>query len=420
MVVRPRIFIGTADTSSCLTGLSKGFRNLGCSVTTMVTARTIYQPDDTYDVVRGRELEKIFDYPTWPRLLRAPFSRTDLALSFVLNGMFTPKYLEHDVFVFIYEPWWPCSVLFPLLARLNKRIIVYYLGSDVRDLNALSQEYGIAIDGWGQDFLRYPLNKKVTRLRYGELFADTVYSLPDQAGLQIRPYFHARIPLDVLDDLEPHIPARRVPRILHAPSRKDIKGTSHVLAALDTLRREGVEFEFTLLTGVKRDVILSELRDSDIVVDQLLLAGPAVLAAEALASGCAVATRVLNPEIGLPNGPICDLQLDNIVDRLRRLITDVPHRVRLAEQGVQWARDTFSPTNVASRILENLESSRTPDYVPDFYLKHYRLAKGHRLGKKARQMSTSVLERFRPDAKEYVPDAIARGLLAPSHHERRR
>ena len=212
---RPRIFLGTDDIGLCLSALAKGFEELGCATTTMVTQRRPNAPDMRYDVVRGGELGRRVQYERAPRIVAGLGRRLDAALTVALNATATPSYLDHDVFVFFWQPWAPRPVLFPLLRALGKKIVVYYLGSDVRHITALSQEYGIDTSNWGAAFHNDPLDAKLQRIRWGELYADLVYSVPDQSGLQIRPYYHAHVPIRV--DLEPHIPRRETPRSCTLP-----------------------------------------------------------------------------------------------------------------------------------------------------------------------------------------------------------
>lgn len=410
---RPRVFLGTEDIALCLSALAKGFQDLGCETTTMVTHRELNALDMQYDVVRGRELGRRLQYERAPRVVAGLARRLDAATSVALNGIATPSYLDHDVFVFFWKPWAPAAVLYPLLKALGKKIIVYHLGSDVRHHTALAQEYGIDTSNWGAAFLLDPLDPKVQRVRWGELYADLVYSVPDQSGLQIRPYYHAHLPLQV--DLQTHIPRREVPVVLHAPAfdagaRRDIKGTSYVMAAVEQLKREGLRFEFKRITGMQRKDVLNVLRDGDIVVDELMLHGPGVLSAEAMMSGCAVATRMIDPPYPFFAAPVCSVRPETITAGLRRLITDIPYRVDLATRGAAWARTTYAPERVARGVMRHLRGEELPQYVPSFYLEGYRPPTP--LSPLSRELSRRVTERFRPEMAPMLYDAATRGVVA--------
>ena len=413
---RPRIFLGTSDTASCLSALAHGFRENGCAVTTMVTHREPYAPETRHDIVRGRELLMRYEYEAAPRPVRGIARRLDTALSIALNTAAAPAYLhEHDVFVFIVEPWAPAPTLFPLMRRLGKKIIVYYLGSDARHVSAISQEYGIDTSTWGPGFNRDPIDPKVQRIRWGELYADLVYSVPDQSGLQIRPYYHAHVPVQA--DLVTNIRGRVVPKVVHAPSRLDLKGTSFVVQAVEQLRSEGLKFDFQLLSGIKRRQVLEAVADSDIVVDELILHGPGVLSAEAMFAGCAVATRIIDPPHPFFSPPVSPVTPATITASLRRLIEDVPYRTDLAARGAVWARAAFDPKQIAARVLRHLEGEELPQYVPRFYLDEYRPP--HPLSRLSLALSLRVAERFRPEATPMLYDAARRGVTARPPYRRR-
>ncbi len=405
---RPRVFLGTEDRGGILTALASGFRALGCPTTTMVKHPEVTEPELRYDVVRGREILRRVAYEQYGWPIRGVLRRLDLALSVALNGAATSSYLDHDVFLFVAGPWAPKRLLYPLLKRLGKKIIAYYLGSDVRHPSALLQEYGVDSTSWGPGFRLDPLEPKLRGIRWDELYADAIYSVPEQSGLLIRPYYHAHLP--VLLPPDHHVPDRAVPKILHAPSRPKIKGTAFVLEALERLRAEGLRFEFRLLTDVPREQVIGVLQDTDIVIDELFLRGPGILCAEGMAAGCAVATRILEPPMPFFDAPLCPISPGTLVAQVRRLINDVPYRVDLAARGRAWALEEFHPPRIARHILRQLGADVAPEYVPTFYLE--RFIPPTRLSRSTRHLSLRVAEQFHPETRSLLQEAARRGVIA--------
>ncbi len=397
-----RVFLGTADTASVLSGLDAGFRALGHETTTLVDG-----PCDTlatYDLQRGYELRRLVDYGKWPRPWSSIAYRLDDGpVRVISTSPLWRRLLDHDLFVFVYRPFAPEAWLFPLLRALGKRIACFFLGSDVRHISALSQEYGVDVSRWRREFQRDPVNRKVAKIRAVEWYADAVYSVPDQAGLQIRPYHRARLALAGLAELEEHVPGRARPKILHAPSREDVKGTSHVVAAVEALRAEGLELEFRLLKGVPRAEVLAALRDADILVDELWLHGPGVLSAEAMSLGTLVLTRTMG------GAPVVPVTVDTLKDRLREAVLDVERRVALAREARAWARSEYAPVEVARSVVADVEEARPGELVPRFYLERYVLPAGARLSRSSRQWSRRVAERFQPTVD--LRGAAERGLV---------
>lgn len=389
-------------------GMALGLRELGHDVTTMVSFIPRWTPDAQYDIVRGYELLSRYDYTrSSSRFVQAIGERIDRNLvDPLVSALSTREYLAHDLFLILYRAWLPEATLYPLIKRLGKKIAVYYCGSEVRHFTAFDQEFGNGVARWTKGDRQDDLDAKVQRLRLGELYADAIFSVGDQSGLQIRPYYHSLLPADPVRSHTPFIPARARPILVHAPTRPELKGTAEISAAIETLRREGHDFEYRLLKGVTRTAVLTELESADIVIDQLALHGPGMFGAEAMALGCAVATRALAP-VTIFDPPVCRIEPDTLVDRLRQLVLDVPYRVSLAEAGAAWVRAAFDPKRVASRMLDAVYGRIDVDYHPRFFLERFRWPHDRKLSRRAQSLNTTVARRFAPES---LDGLVARGL----------
>ena len=73
--------------------------------------------------------------------------------------------------------------------------------------------------------------------------------------------------------------------MLHAPSRRIVKGTKYILDAVEELKSEGLKFDFKMVEGMKNSDAKELYRTADIVVDQLRIGWYGVLAVEAMALG---------------------------------------------------------------------------------------------------------------------------------------
>ena len=83
-----------------------------------------------------------------------------------------------------------------------------------------------------------------------------------------------------------HLSDNRKIRILHCPSKPEIKGTERIKQILNPEVLSGLNAELIIKTGVSRDVILEELSKCDFVIDQLYSDTPlAGFAAEAAYHG---------------------------------------------------------------------------------------------------------------------------------------
>ncbi len=402
-----RVFIGCEEIASVIGGLSTGFRELGHEVTAMVTQPPRFDLGAQFDVVRGKVLGRFARAHTNASILSRFGDRADDFLSPVWNGIATPQYLAHDLFVFVWRPWVPSAALFPLLKRLGRKIVVYYLGSEVRFPAAFSQEFGVDVANWGESVLRESLAPKLRKVRVAERYADAIFSVPDQAGLQLRPYFHTWLPVVVPLERAPR-PQNSRPLVLHAPSTRDLKGTSHVVAAVEALKAAGHQFDFELISGRPRAEVLAALARADILVDELLLHGPGVLSAEAMLLGCAVATRTLAPH-GDWNPPVLDVRPATVQAGIERLLTDVPFREALRDAGWAWARKHVNPAAVAKRVLDAVEGGR-PEYEPRFFVDRFTPPSGLRIDLATRALTETVVNRWCRSPADDLRSLKVRGL----------
>ena len=58
-------------------------------------------------------------------------------------------------------------------------------------------------------------------------------------------------------------------KILHAPSKKDIKGSPKIAATIKKLNSIGIEINYLELTGVEHNDVLNAIKESDLIIDQL-------------------------------------------------------------------------------------------------------------------------------------------------------
>jgi len=245
----------------------------------------------------------------------------------------------------------------PLLRRAGITILVTFQGCDVRPQSQCfcTQEHCRAED-------RYRLPNAVRFLRY----ADRCFHLnPDLRrwlpGSRFLPY--ASVDLNAVRP-RADSGSREVVRIAHAPSNREVKGTRHVIAAVERLRTDGVAVELDLIEGVSRDQVLARVDAADIVVDQLRIGWYGGLAVEAMALCKPVVCRISEqtPEDN-PFGselPIVRADAGTLADRLRELIGDRDQRARLGEQGRRFCERHHDPQAVARQVLAGVVTLPDP------------------------------------------------------------
>ncbi|MFN2601751.1 MAG: glycosyltransferase [Gemmatimonadaceae bacterium] len=259
-----------------------------------------------------------------------------------------------------------------VIEKRGTRVASLLMGSDVRDYQVFAQQYGVTSMELPPQHESQSLAQKLDALRTHERYADAIFSVPDQMGLALRPYHHLQVPLK-LSEFQFKVPGREVPKVVHAPSAPLVKGTDRIEAALNRLREEGSEFEFVSLRNSTHSDVLSALSDADLLVDELITHGPGWLSFEAMASGCAVATRYLRESPAIFRPPVVAIDENNLVEELRRLLNDRALRVRLANEGRRYVEENNSVDHVVTTLLDKVElgNAGPVDYVPTFLRDQY-------------------------------------------------
>lgn len=123
-------------------------------------------------------------------------------------------------------------------------------------------------------------------------------------------------------------------RLIHAPNHRNLKGTDHILKAVEELQAEGLAIELSLVEGVPNSEIIELIQAADVVVDQLVLGWYAMFAIEGMALGKPVVCHVRQDFLDLYTGagllepdelPLIDTSIRSLKDTLRQLAS-LPRR----------------------------------------------------------------------------------------------
>lgn len=405
-----KIFIGCDEVASILYGLSEGLKACGHEVTTLVKS-----PHQFYNYTYSYNTNLLSKYVDRRKIKNTLADKTYGAVNTLIRSVYSNLLLprlvrEHDLFIFMWSSLRADFSDLTLIKKHNRKIISVFVGSDVRDPIAFQQEFGADVTKWGSEYFEN-FNQKLSWLRMNELYSDAVFSVPDQAGLALRPYHHLYLPF-AYKAYNFNIPDNQVIRVLHAPSKKGIKGTDIILAALEALTKEGLPIDVKLLSGVPHHILKKELEQADVLVDELILHGPGMLSMEAMASGCAVATKFLDAHTKIFNPPVCSINESNIYDQLKRLFTDREYRLDLARKGRSFIEKNNDHAIIAGRMINTLSAETTgPDYFPAFFLNQYTPGNPQNISRKNRKLGSDVLKIYGAPASADLTKAKERGLI---------
>lgn len=429
---RPRnVFVGTSEAGGFVASLAEGFRALGHPTTTGLCYGLSHY-DYEYDIPLGRVVDAV-DWRAIERRMLSPDPRVPTEINDESSPTDVVLWLlgTHDVFVFMYTSLWHDTPSdddpfvmgigreFKLLKRLGKKVVAVATGFDMRHGPALDQQLA-RVGHRGPPMAEVlpssgeaPLARALRNLRRAERWADLIVSQPNMSSLAVRPYMHLFAPIDVRG-VEWRVPGREVPVVVHAPTHFESKGSDYLIKALGALRVRGIPFKLRLFQGLSHVELMREMRDADVVVDQLHLPHGCV-GVEAMASGSALATcddRALEP--WPPERPIWHIDPEGAPQQLETLLRDRDLRMKLGREGRRHALRHHDRVAVARSILQRLDQG--PDapmeHRPEFFAREYRLPDGETISPRLQRMTARIIDRWGLPTGVDRRDLVERGLCA--------
>lgn len=373
-----KILIGTVDVCGWISVISEELKKQGHEVIT-ISEPNKFNLEYKFDIDPQNYTLDFLNYlqkkkPITAVLLKAAYSIPSSNLknkikNYVYNYSrnFFSSYC--DVFIYLWNGIATDESDLVLFRQKGKKIITWFVGDDVRDYPTMQKQFNIKnnfYDGYFKKSFKELLNK----LRMHEKYSDIIYSVPDQASLALRPYHHLQIPIQATR-FNFKITGNKEPVVVHIPSSPQIKGTEIIRKVIHDLKSEGLVFSYKELINIPNKKVLEELSNADILVDELFLHGPGVLSFEAMASGCAVATRYIENSPGSFSPPVISINEENIKDKIRLLITDSVQRNNLIKKGREYVERNNSAQHIVSAMMENLLNVKKPDYFPVYFRENY-------------------------------------------------
>lgn len=367
-----KIFLGFSDIASAISDFRRGFSLLGIETLTAVRKTSTIQ-----DCRVDFKLEEMLPPPKWFQDPGAAEKLRRLSQNHLTQYLWDMAMAECDTFIFVWDSFLPDFRDLSVLKDKGKRVGMIHMGSDIRYLPALVQEFqarGLPDPkpaGWNRD---RPLAECLQSLRTAEKFADVRWSGPPTSQLALRPYYRLPFAFDVQ-----HFPfnpkQRKIPRIAHAPSSRAIKGTDVVLAVLEGLRAEGLQFEVDLIEGVSHEQALHRYADADIVISQLYLPGGGRLAFETLCTGSISFSAMgdKNYPLGIADPcPIVNVSEESLEDVLREWIPDHSRRETHALLGREYIEAHYTSHKACRSLLEAFRlGDAGANLIPRFFREEF-------------------------------------------------
>jgi hypothetical protein len=240
---------------------------------------------------------------------------------------------------------------FKFLKSIDKKIVCVFLGSEIRSPKLLL-EYCDQIEY--DHFLNYISTNNIIDLkkeskisevaRIADKYSNIIFScsIDQKSYLKSKqffiPYMYDEKKFNKNSDIFKVI--KKV-KILHAPSKPLVKGTSLVRAAIKKLIVEGYDIDYVEIQNMPNEVVLEHLKSTHIVLNQFYVFVPGVFGIESMANNCAVLMSA-DPSIetGLPQDSKDAWMITRyweVYDNLKYLL-DNPKKIKYyADNGYNFA-----------------------------------------------------------------------------------
>ncbi len=372
-----KIFIGFENIASMITDYKMGFESLG-----LRTITAVYQSSPIQHTVVDYNFAELIRKMDVAASQEAGHKNRNESVNRLKRQIWERSLRECDIFIFIWSSFNPDFSEYAELKKRGKKIVTFFVGSDIRWIPAMEQEFD-KFNIWPPEFdssyRRVPLINKLNYLRIAEKYSDFIGSDPDMSQLALRPYFNLGMPL-WLEKFRENCNQRKIPKIIHAPSSRGTKGTKYVLDVFEALKSEGLKFETELIENLPNLEAIKKYEDSDILVGQLFSTYGGRQEHEALACGSIVLSG-FTPDYALDyinknsrhyqkvkEYPIVSVDPNSLYHELKKIIQDYPRRIEIAKMGPPYVKKYHDATKLASRTLDLLEQDNAePDFYPTFF-----------------------------------------------------
>jgi len=172
----------------------------------------------------------------------------------------------------------------------------------------------------------------------------------------VAPYFEKvyvfRQPIDLSRFPSPVSAVDRPPILLHVPTEPFVKGTEQILAAVEKLKTEGLQFEFRMVRNLTQVEFYKELSACDVYVDELRCGSYGVTAVEAMTCGKPTVTYIRQDLLlKYPSDlPLVNANPDTITDVLRELILDQHYRLDVGVRSRRYV-ERYHDSKVVARQM---------------------------------------------------------------------
>lgn len=356
-------------------GLSSAEKQLGLASWTVVFSQNYFQyPVDEILVYQSKNRLHL-EMQRWKLLYRALKDFDIIHFNFG-TSILSQRLLDNSqvkyptILKYIYQIYARIVELrdLQLLKYFQKGLVVTFQGDDVRQGDfcranfAITMANEVEVGYYSDESDEYKRWKIVKFDKYADrLFAlnpDLMHILPKRT--EFLPYAH----ID-LNDWQP-IPfadlSVKTLNIIHAPTHKRAKGSRFIFDAIERLKLENIDFNFTVVEGLSNAEARKLYSEADLLIDQLLAGWYGGLAVELMALGkpviCYIRDEDLKfiPEEMQKDLPIIRANPETIYEVLKYYLTlGKSELLNIANLSRSYVEKWHDSQKIASRMKQDYE-----------------------------------------------------------------
>lgn len=339
-----RVLHGTIEIANQMHTLTEGLKKLG------INAKNL----NYYPSYLGYKSDYIFDINSFKNINDANLETKKLALKMIT---------ENDVFHFHFGTsltldCWDLHIL----KDLNKKIIMHHWGSDVRmvsiakKINPYVQVKDIDEEKvkrkleFLSNYVDYCVVADQELYTYVKNFYNNIILIPQ--AIEIDNYKNSNLDYNKNNNF----------LIVHAPTHRENKGTSFILAAIENLKLK-YDFEFKLVENVSHEDAKKIYEKADLIIDQILSAGHGLFALECMAMGKPVICSISDfmKDYYPKDIPIISASKDEIESKLEFILNNRDILTSLGTKGKEYVSKYHDHVIVSKRLLELYKGSDNID-----------------------------------------------------------
>lgn len=327
-----RVIHGTMEIANQMYTVTKGLKKLG------VNAKTL----NYYPNYLGYKADYTLNINSFKDTKEANIETKILAAKMIA---------ENDVFHFYFGTSLTLDYSdFPLLKQLGKKVIMQYLGSDVRMYSkAIKLNKYAKAKNTNEDYIKRKL--ELISKYVPDCLVD--YELAEYVKDYHLNIHYTRAAIDLKKYKFIRQTYNKKFKIVHAPTSPEIKGTNYILKAIEELK-EKYDFEFELVQGMSHEQATQIYEKADLIIDQILIGAHGLFAVESMAMGKPVICWISDfmKEKYPKELPIISANPDNIKEKIEYIIKNKDMLKEIGIKGRMYAEKYHDMNKISKNMLE--------------------------------------------------------------------